>query len=141
VRAFAQLISCDIHPVNNLRVLKRLETQFNADETAKNEWMHHWTHAAFPTLESIVAQDLTEQGEARSGGESEATGALPPQKKYCFGELPTLADICLVPQWYNAERFGVDLSAYPQLARIVAHCRTLDAFASAAPENQPDAIS
>jgi maleylpyruvate isomerase len=110
VRAFCHIISSDIHPVNNLRVLNYLSTEFGADEAAKKQWIHHWTHQAFPALEKMVAD----------------------------AKEITMADICLIPQWYNAERFGVDLAAYPQLAHRVAHCRTLPAFDLARPENQPD---
>lgn len=120
IRAFCHIISSDIHPVNNLRVLNQLTKDFGVDELAKKQWIHHWTHQAFPALEQLLT----------AGGNS----------AYCFGDTPSMADICLVPQWYNAERFGVDLSAYPQLAHRVAHCRTLPVFAAAAPEQQPDAV-
>jgi len=119
VRAFAQIIGCDIHPVNNLRILNYITGELGADDAAKKQWIHHWLHQAFPVLEQMVV--------AQPG-------------PFCFGDTASLADICLVPQWFNAERFGLDLSAYPKLAAITAHCRTLDAFTRAAPENQPDAI-
>ncbi|HAA44056.1 MAG: maleylacetoacetate isomerase [Halomonas sp. 54_146] len=120
VRALAQLIACEIHPLNNLRVLKYLVGELGADETAKLAWYRHWITEGFTALEATL-----------SSGSS--TG------NFCHGDTPTLADICLVPQVYNAERFECDLSAYPTLQRIAAHCRSLPAFEKAAPEAQPDA--
>lgn len=117
VRAFAQAISCDIHPINNQRVLHYLMGQLGVDEPTRKLWIHHWIHLAFTTLEQQVA-------------------AL--NSPFCFGDKPTLADICLVPQWYNAERYGVNLAEYPTLQRITAHCLTLPAFDAARPEVQPD---
>lgn len=120
IRAFTQIIGCDIHPVNNLRILNYLSTHLAVNETTKKQWIHHWIHAAFHALEAQVVS---------AGG-----------KTFCFGDTPSMADVCLVPQWYNAERFAVDLTPYPALAQRVAHCRNLPAFIAAAPENQPDAI-
>lgn len=117
VRAFAQAITSDIHPVNNQRVLHYLMGQLGVDEPTRKLWIHHWIHATFGALEQQMA--------ARQG-------------PFCFGDTPTLADICLVPQWYNAERFGVTLTGYPHLAHIVAHCLAHPAFDAARPENQPD---
>ena len=119
VRAMAQLIACDIHPLNNLRVLGYLQNQLGADETAKTEWYRHWIQEGFAALETLL--------------QSEQTG------RFCHGDTPTLADCCLVPQVYNARRFQVDLSPYPTIVRIVAECGALPAFQTAAPENQPDA--
>lgn len=119
VRAIAQLIACDIHPLNNLRVLGYLQNQLGADETAKTEWYRHWIQEGFAALETLL--------------QSEQTG------RFCHGDTPTLADCCLVPQVYNARRFQVDLSPYPTIVRIVAECEALPAFQAAAPENQPDA--
>ena len=119
VRAMAQLIACDIHPLNNLRVLGYLQNQLGADETAKTEWYRHWIQEGFAALETLL--------------QSEQTG------RFCHGDTPTLADCCLVPQVYNARRFQVDLSPYPTIVRIVAECEALPAFQAAAPENQLDA--
>ena len=119
VRAMAQLIACDIHPLNNLRVLGYLKNQLGADETAKNEWYRHWINEGFTALEILL--------------QSEQTG------RFCHGDTPTLADCCLIPQVYNARRFQMDLSLYPTIVRIVAECEALPAFQAAAPENQPDA--
>ncbi len=120
VRALAQIVACDIHPLNNLRVQQYLVAKHGADDTAKRDWMHHWMHAGFAALESMIA------GDSRTG-------------QCCHGDAPTLADLCLVPQLYNAHRFGVDLTTYPTLVRIDAHCRSLAAFKDTAPERQADA--
>ncbi|MDQ7729610.1 maleylacetoacetate isomerase [Halomonas sp. SpR8] len=120
VRALAQMVACEVHPLNNLRVLKYLTGELGADEAAKLAWYRHWIAEGFTAMEATLST-------APSSGD------------FCHGDTPTLADICLVPQVYNAERFECDLSAYPTLQRIAAHCRTLTAFQKAAPEAQPDA--
>ncbi|MQX35581.1 maleylacetoacetate isomerase [Roseospira navarrensis] len=119
-RALAQAIAMDIHPVNNLRVLNRLADQFGADAAAKAAWYRHWIAEGLAGVEALLTR-------------TPATGA------FCHGESPGLADVCLVPQVYNARRFEVDLSPFPTVARIDAACRALPAFQSAAPEAQPDA--
>ncbi|MFP4137370.1 MAG: maleylacetoacetate isomerase [Halomonas sp.] len=120
VRALAQLVACEIHPLNNLRVLKYLVNELGVDEEAKLGWYRHWIAEGFGALEIQLSR------EAGSGD-------------FCHGDTPSLADICLIPQVYNAERFECDLSAYPTIRRIAANCRTLPSFAAAAPEAQPDA--
>lgn len=120
VRALAQTVACDIHPLNNLRVLKQLEASLGADAAQKSSWYRHWIEQGFEALETLLAT-------------SPDTGT------YCHGQTPGLADLCLVPQLYNARRFQVDLSAYPTLVRIDAACAELDAFLQAAPEAQGDA--
>lgn len=120
VRALAQLVACEVHPLNNLRVLKYLVGELGVDEAAKLAWYRHWIAEGFTAMEATLSS-------APSSGD------------FCHGGTPTLADICLVPQVYNAERFECDLSAYPTLQRIAANCRTLPAFQKAAPEAQPDA--
>lgn len=120
VRSLALMIACDIHPLNNVGVLKLLESEFGADEVKKRKWIHHWVGQGFKALEEILAKD-------------------PRVKSYCFGDKVTIADICLVPQVYNAVRFGVDMGAYPTIQRINDACLKLDVFRKAAPENQPDA--
>ena len=120
VRAIALAIACDIHPLNNLRVLQYLTRTLAVSEDAKNAWYRHWIGIGLGALEAQLANDA-------------ATGA------HCHGDVPTLADICLVPQLANARRFGIALDAYPTLLRIDANCHKLDAFAAAAPEAQPDA--
>ncbi|MBT2771987.1 maleylacetoacetate isomerase [Halomonas sp. ISL-60] len=120
VRALAQLVACEVHPLNNLRVLKYLVAELGVDEGAKLAWYRHWIAEGFTAMEATLSTD-------------------PSSGDFCHGDTPTLADICLVPQVYNAERFECDLSAYPTLQRIAANCRTLPAFQKAAPEAQPDA--
>jgi maleylpyruvate isomerase len=118
IRAFAQTIACDIHPLNNLRVLNRLCGEFGAADEAVNAWVRGWIEQGFAALEAMLGS-----GHAQ---------------RFCYGDRPTLADICLVPQVYNARRYDVDLAPYPALSRIDANCRTLSAFLAAAPERQPD---
>ena len=120
VRAFAQGIACDIHPVDNLRVLKYLGGPLGHDEDTRNIWYRHWVTEGFRALEAMVA------GHPSTG-------------RHVQGDAPTLADICLVPQMYNARRFHVDLAPYPTLCRLDEAARALPAFAAAAPEVQPDA--
>lgn len=120
VRAIAQAIACDIHPINNLRVLQYLTRELGASEAQKNAWYRHWVELGLATVESQLAGHP-------------ATGS------FCHGETPTLADCCLVPQVFNARRFDCDLSAMPVVRRIVAHCETLPAFQAAAPQAQADA--
>lgn len=120
VRSLSQLIACDIHPVNNLRILKYLVSEFGITEEQKTAWYQHWIHAGFQALE----QHLTSSDE---------TGV------YCQGDSPTLADICLVPQVFNANRFKCDLSDFPTIRRIHAACEELEAFSRAHPDLQPGA--
>ena len=119
VQALAQLIACEIHPLNNLRVLKYLRGELKLDEAAVNKWYSHWIAEAFGPLETLVAR--------WSGG------------RYCFGDSLTLADVCLVPQMYNARRFNCDVTPYPTLVRVAAGLEADPAFAAAAPERQPGA--
>ena len=120
VRALAQLVACDIHPLNNLRVMQYFEREWEVAQPRRDEWMRHWMREGFAALETMLAS-------------SPETG------RYCHGDAPGLADCCLVPQLYNAHRFGVDLAPYPTLARIELACLALPAFDDARPENQPDA--
>ena len=120
VRALASLVACDIHPINNRRILQYLRKQFGADESAVNAWCGTWISAGFDALEALLAQE-----KARSG--------------FCFGSAPTLADVYLVPQVESARRFGVDMARWPLLCEVDAVCATLPAFAQAAPAAQPDA--
>jgi maleylpyruvate isomerase len=120
VRAIALAIACDIHPLNNLRVLQYLTRTLGVSEDAKNGWYRHWIDLGLSALEAQLA------GETATG-------------TYCHGQTPTLADICLVPQLANARRYGIPLDDYPTLLRIDRSCRELAAFARAAPEAQPDA--
>jgi maleylpyruvate isomerase len=117
VRAMTSLIACDIHPLGNLRVLKRLRTQFGASDEQVNEWVVLWVTQGFDALEVMIAQH---------GG------------RFAFGDSPTFADCCLVPQLYNAERFGVDLTYFPRIVAVGAAARALPEFAAAHPALQPD---
>jgi len=118
VRAVALAIACDIHPINNLRVLNYLRGPLGQPDERVNAWIRHWVESTLAALEPMVA--------ATAG-------------RYCYGDTPTLADLCLVPQLFNARRFNCDLKDCPTLLRIDAACRDLPAFKAAAPENQPDA--
>jgi maleylpyruvate isomerase len=120
VRAIALAIVCDIHPLNNLRVLRYLMRTLNVGEEAKDAWYRHWIDTGLGALEAQLTADAT-------------TGT------FCYGDAPTMADLCLVPQFANARRANIPLESYPTLLRIDANCRALDAFARAAPERQPDA--
>jgi maleylpyruvate isomerase len=115
VRALAQAITCDIHPLNNLRVLKYLEHDLQQDKTARDTWYRHWVQLGFDALERWLMRDA-------------ATG------QFCHGDSPTLADVCLVPQVANARRYAVDLGPYPCIVRIDAACRELPEFRAAAPD-------
>jgi maleylpyruvate isomerase len=118
VRSMAALIACDIHPLNNLRVLNRLRDDFNASKEQVKAWVGHWIAAGFAPLEQLVAQH---------GG------------RFAFGDTPTLADCYLVPQFYNARRFGVDLTPYPKLLAAEEAALSLPAVEAAQPDRQPDA--
>ena len=120
VRSIALLIACDIHPIDNLRVLRYLVGVLKVSEEQKNQWYAHWVDEGLKALEARLATDLK-------------TG------RFCQGETPTLADVCLVPQLANARRANIDLSAYPTLLRIDEACNALKPFADAAPAKQPDA--
>jgi maleylacetoacetate isomerase len=119
VRAFADIVACDIHPINNLRVLRYLTHELGHDEAAIANWHNHWIAAGFETVEALLAQD-------------DRTG------KFCHGDSPSLADVTLVPQVVNAERYRLGLEPYPTLVRIYENCMKLDPFIAAHPRNQPD---
>lgn len=120
VRSLALMIACDIHPLNNLRVLRYLVKEAALTEEAKNAWYVHWVQEGFAALEARLAGCVD-------------TG------RFCHGDSPTLADCFLVPQVFNASRFNVDMTPYPTIVRIDAACRELPAFAAAHPAQQPDA--
>ena len=120
VRALAAIVGCDIHPVNNRRILETLRKSFGADETAVNAWCAAWIAAGFDAIDALLAMD-------------EERGA------FCFGDAPTLADVYLVPQVESARRFKVDLARWPHIVAIDSACAQIDAFRLAAPALQPDA--
>lgn len=117
IRAFSNVISSEMHPLNNLRVLKYLVGEMDLEDSQKMHWIHHWMHKGFRVCEAMIEDT---QGD------------------YCFGNHPTLADICLIPQIYNALRFEVDMGYYPRLMQIYENALKHPAFDAAKPENQPD---
>ncbi len=121
VRALAQSIACEIHPLNNLRVLQYLERDLKLDEATKTTWYRHWITLGFTAVEAMLANNPQ-------------TGA------FCHGDTPGLADCCLIPQIANSRRFETPLDAFPSIMRIEKACLALDAFAKAAPQLQPDAV-
>jgi maleylacetoacetate isomerase len=120
VRALAQTIACDIHPLNNTRVMQYLEREFKVPEAGRERWMRHWMTRGFGAIEELLA-------------DNPSTGI------YCEGDEPTMADIFLIPQVYNAARWSVDMAAFPIIRRINDSCMRLEEFERAKPENQPDA--
>jgi len=120
VRSIALSIACDIHPLNNLRVLRYLVRTLKVSEDEKNAWYRHWCEQGLAAIEATLAKD-------------KRTGA------FCYDNTPTMADCCLVPQIMNAQRLGCDMSGMPTIMRIHDACMALDAFQQAAPANQPDA--
>lgn len=118
VRALSQLIACEIHPLNNLRVLKYLTRELKVDEDAKNTWYRHWVRSGLEAFERELAQL--------------------PAATYCVGDTPTLADCCLVPQIFNAQRFNTDLSGLPRTMAAFDACMKLPAFQKASPKSCPD---
>lgn len=118
-RAFAQIIACDIHPLQNLRVLNYLRDEYGQDQAGLDRWCRRWVGEGLAACEAILARRGT-------------------RTRFCFGDEPGIADICLVPQAFSADRFGVDLAAMPRLRAIRAACEALPAFADAHPSRQPD---
>lgn len=116
VRAAAQIIACDIHPLNNLCALRYLKRNLNQEQAAIDAWYHHWVIEGFKALEQMITPG-----------------------PYCFGSHVTLADVCLLPQVFNARRLNVPLDAFPKILAVEAACLKLPAFDKARPENQPDA--
>ena len=116
IRAVCAIIGCDIHPLNNLSTLKYLKNVLGADDDARNAWYAHWVTQGFDAVEQLI-----EPGP------------------YCFGSSPTMADVYLIPQVFNAQRFNVPMDAYPKIRAVVAACEENPAFQAAAPEKQPDA--
>jgi len=117
VRALTQAITCDVHPLNNLRVLKYLQDDLGQDQAARDTWYRHWVRLGFDALERWLVRDS-------------ATG------RFCHGDAPTLADVCLVPQVANARRVSMPLDAYPRIVGIDAACRAMPEFQAAAPDRK-----
>jgi len=120
VRAIAQTIACDIHPLNNLRVLGYLTKNFGISEEQKNDWYRHWVNDGLAAVEKLLGDD------PRTG-------------TFCHGEMPGMADCCLIPQVFNARRFNCSLEGLPTIQRIVAACESMEAFQNASPARQGDA--
>jgi maleylacetoacetate isomerase len=120
VRSLALICACEMHPLGNLRVLKYLKNPLGLDRAARDAWCRHWTEEAFAALEQRLATE-------------------PETGRFCHGNRPTLADICLVPQMVSSQRWGTDFGPYPILRRIYDTCLELEAFIAAMPANQPDA--
>lgn len=120
IRAIAQAIACDTHPIDNLRVLNYLKAELGHDQETVDRWYAHWVAVGLGAVEAMLAND------PRTG-------------TFCVGDTPTLADVCLVPQVANAERMKCPLDAFPTIRRVTAAARALPAFQAAAPERQPDA--
>lgn len=120
VRALSQAIACDMHPLNNLRVLKYLGGELALTEEEKNTWYRHWVALGLEALETQLRES-------------------PDSGQFCHGDTPTMADCCLIPQLYNARRFECDLTPYPTILAIGARCEAHEAFAAARPEAQADA--
>lgn len=120
VRALAQVVACDIHPLNNLRVLQFLERDWGVPQPEREVWVRHWIESGLDAFEAMLDHN-------------------PSTGEFCDGHAPTVADCCLVPQVYNARRFGLDVARWPTIARIEATCLALPAFDAARPEQQPDA--
>jgi maleylpyruvate isomerase len=120
VRALAAIVGCDIHPINNRRILQTLRQQFGANEEAINAWCGHWISEGFDAYEALIAADKT-------------------RGRFSFGDTPTLADVYLVPQVESARRFNVDLTKWPHIMAVEKACMELEAFQKAAPGQQPDA--
>lgn len=120
VRALALTVACDTHPITNLRVLKYLKGPLGLSEEVKTQWYKHWLGEGMAMLEAHLANE-------------------PQTGRFCHGDTPTMADCCLAPQVFNAQRFELDLAPYPTIMRIHANCMELPAFAAAHPSQQPDA--
>ncbi|MFY7980914.1 MAG: maleylacetoacetate isomerase [Limnohabitans sp.] len=120
VRALAAIVGCDIHPINNRRILQTLRKQFGANENAINAWCGHWISEGFDAYEALIAADKT-------------------RGRFSFGDTPTLADVYLIPQVESARRFNVDLGRWPLISAIDKACGEMEAFKKAAPMAQPDA--
>jgi maleylpyruvate isomerase len=121
VRAIAALVGCDIHPINNKRILEYLRNTLKLDDQQVEAWCQHWIHEGFSALEQLLEKDQ-QRGD------------------FCVGNSPTIADAYLIPQVDSSKRFHVDMTQYPNIQRVYDACMQLDAFQNASPKNQPDAV-
>ena len=121
VRAVAQIVACEMHPLNNLRTLRYVKKSYGVDDEGINTWYRHWVAEGFAGLESYLA------GTGKTG-------------RYCYRDQVTIADCCLVPQVFNAQRYNCDLAPYPTIMRIFSACMKLPPFIDAQPSKQPDAV-
>jgi maleylacetoacetate isomerase len=122
VRAVSQIVACELHPLNNLRTLRYVKHSYKLDDDGVNTWYRYWIADGFAMLEGYLAR------EGRTG-------------RYCYGDMVTIADCCLVPQVFNAQRYNCELAPYPTLMRIFDACMQLDAFAATQPMKQADAVA
>jgi len=120
-RQLCQIIACDLHPLNNLRILKYLSNELNISDDDKSKWYHHWLAQGFEAFDKLLSKN-------------DLSGP------YCLGGELSMADVCLIPQLYNADRFDFSMNAYPRLQEINQNCLKLTRFQDAIPENQPDAV-
>ena len=120
VRSMALVIACEVHPIQNLRVLNYVKATYHQTDEQVNQWAQHWIDLGLDALQAMIV-------------------AQPKRGQFCFGDTPSLADICLIPQLGNARRYGCDLAKYSTILTIEKNCHAIPAFAAAAPENQPDA--
>jgi len=120
VRQLCQIIACDLHPLNNLRVLKYLSNELKVADEAKTKWYYHWLDLGFKAFDDLLSKHNSDES-------------------YCVAGELSMADVCLIPQIYNANRFGFSMDAYPRLKKINQNCLKLTRFQDAMPENQPDA--
>ena len=120
VRQVMYIVCCDIHPLNNVRVVNYLSSTYGVTEAQRKTWMSTWMDSGFAAIESLISQT---------------------DGPYTMGDVVSLADVCLIPQVYNANRFDIPLEPYPRIRNAVSHCLSLESFQKAAPEHQPDAVS
>jgi maleylpyruvate isomerase len=137
IQSVVDIIACDIHPICNLRILSYLAEDLKVDSEQKLAWYQHWITLGFEALETTLETALEATLETTLETKLET---MLEKTKYCFGEQVTLADVYLIPQVYNALRFEVDMSAFPQIMSAYQNCNQLDAFVKAKPENQLDVM-
>lgn len=148
IRSLALDVACEIHPVNNLRVQQHLTAAFGASDEQRRQWVQHWIHMGFAAIEQRLASQTDPSGRldhpgsagrSSSAGRTGSTRSADSSGHFCVGDQPTLADVVLIPQVFNALRFGVTLQDYPRIERVWTHCTQLPAFEAASPARQGDA--